>query len=82
MRIGIDGRTLLGRKTGDRTYTRNLVRALGLKISRVVIDAGHGGHDTGTIGPSGLMEKDLTLDVATRLNPRRAGQIPSTKGKL
>jgi N-acetylmuramoyl-L-alanine amidase len=46
---------------------RNLIRALGLKIGRVVIDPGHGGHDTGTIGPSGLMEKELALDVATRL---------------
>src|ERR1700686_3299867 len=41
-----------------------LTRALGLKIGRIVIDAGHGGHDTGTIGPTGLMEKDLCLDVA------------------
>jgi N-acetylmuramoyl-L-alanine amidase len=46
---------------------RNLIRALGLKIERVVIDPGHGGHDTGTIGPTGLLEKDLTLDVASRL---------------
>ena len=44
-----------------------LTRTLGLKISRIVIDAGHGGHDTGTIGPTGLMEKDLCLDVALRL---------------
>jgi N-acetylmuramoyl-L-alanine amidase len=46
---------------------RSLVRALGLKIGKIVVDAGHGGHDTGTIGPSGLLEKDLTLDVALRL---------------
>lgn len=46
---------------------RSLVRALGLKIGTIVVDAGHGGHDTGTIGPSGLLEKDLTLDVALRL---------------
>jgi N-acetylmuramoyl-L-alanine amidase len=45
-----------------------LTRALGLKIGRIVIDAGHGGHDTGTIGPTGLMEKDLCLDVALRLS--------------
>jgi N-acetylmuramoyl-L-alanine amidase len=38
-----------------------------LKIGRIVLDAGHGGHDTGTIGPDGLMEKDLVLDVALRL---------------
>ena len=46
---------------------RSLIRALGLKIGRIVIDAGHGGHDTGTIGSNGLMEKDLVLDVALRL---------------
>ncbi|MBZ5580088.1 MAG: N-acetylmuramoyl-L-alanine amidase [Acidobacteriia bacterium] len=45
----------------------SLVRALGLKINRVVIDPGHGGHDEGTVGPHGLMEKDLVLDVAQRL---------------
>ena len=46
---------------------RSFVRVLGLKLGRVVIDAGHGGHDTGTIGPNGLLEKDLVLDVALRL---------------
>jgi N-acetylmuramoyl-L-alanine amidase len=46
---------------------RSLVRVFGLKLGKVVIDAGHGGHDTGTIGPGGLMEKDLVLDVALRL---------------
>jgi N-acetylmuramoyl-L-alanine amidase len=46
---------------------RSLIRALGLKIGRIVIDAGHGGHDTGTIGPNGLQEKDLVLDVGRRL---------------
>ena len=46
---------------------RSLIRALGLKIGKIVIDAGHGGHDTGTIGPNGLQEKDLVLDVALKL---------------
>ena len=32
-----------------------------------MIDAGHGGHDPGTIGRGGLQEKDLVLDVALRL---------------
>jgi N-acetylmuramoyl-L-alanine amidase len=45
----------------------SLTRALGLKIRRVVIDPGHGGHDEGTVGPGGLMEKELVLDVALRL---------------
>ncbi len=39
----------------------------GTSVKCVVIDAGHGGHDTGTIGGNGLLEKDLTLDVARRL---------------
>jgi len=45
----------------------SMVRALGLKINRIVIDAGHGGHDSGTLGPGGLQEKDVVLDVALRL---------------
>ncbi len=51
----------------DSLGDRSLVRVFGLKLGKVVIDPGHGGHDTGTIGPHGLMEKDLALDVALRL---------------
>jgi N-acetylmuramoyl-L-alanine amidase len=46
---------------------RSLVRTLGLKIGRIVIDAGHGGHDSGTVGPGGIEEKQVVLDVALRL---------------
>jgi N-acetylmuramoyl-L-alanine amidase len=48
---------------GDMTMTR----VLGLKVGRIVIDPGHGGHDTGSVGRNGLMEKDLVLDVARNL---------------
>jgi len=44
----------------------SLIRAMGLKLNRVVIDPGHGGHDQGTAGVRGLLEKDLVLDVALR----------------
>jgi len=46
---------------------RSLTRVLGLKLGRVVIDPGHGGHDVGTHGASGVYEKDIVLDVAKRL---------------
>jgi N-acetylmuramoyl-L-alanine amidase len=49
--------------SGDRT----LIRELGLKVGRIVIDPGHGGRDHGSTGPNGLMEKELVLDVAQRL---------------
>ena len=58
-----DAREAVPTASGDRS----LIRALGLKIGRIVIDPGHGGHDTGTIGPHGLEEKDLVLDVGRRL---------------
>lgn len=46
----------------------SLTRALGLNLQTVVLDAGHGGHDTGTVAPGGkLLEKDLVLDVTLRL---------------
>jgi N-acetylmuramoyl-L-alanine amidase/putative methionine-R-sulfoxide reductase with GAF domain len=35
---------------------------------KIVIDPGHGGWDTGTVGPTGLQEKELVLDVAERLS--------------
>ncbi len=44
----------------------SLARQLGLRISRVVIDPGHGGHDPGAQA-NGLTEADLVLDVALRL---------------
>jgi N-acetylmuramoyl-L-alanine amidase len=44
----------------------SLSRQLGLGVARVVIDAGHGGHDPGAHG-NGINEAELTLDVALRL---------------
>jgi N-acetylmuramoyl-L-alanine amidase len=37
------------------------------RFQTVVIDAGHGGEDTGALGPTGLAEKELVLDVSLRL---------------
>lgn len=44
-------------------------------ISRVVLDPGHGGHDPGAIGATGLMEKDVALDVALRAAPLIAREL-------
>lgn len=55
------------RSSPSENSARSLTRALGLKVNRVVIDAGHGGHDDGTIGVSGVLEKDVVLDVSLRL---------------
>lgn len=44
----------------------SIARQLGLGVSRIVIDAGHGGHDPGAKG-KGFNEADLVLDVALRL---------------
>ncbi len=59
---------------------RSLIRALGLKIGRIVIDPGHGGHDTGTIGPNGLEEKDLVLEVARRLGRTLRARVHFGRG--
>ena len=61
----------------------SLIRALGLKINRIVIDAGHGGHDSGTLGDGGIQEKDVVLDVALRLgkllNDRLGAEVIYTR---
>lgn len=50
------------------TPPSNLDRAvLPLSVKRIVIDPGHGGEQPGAISTSGLMEKDVTLDIALRL---------------
>jgi N-acetylmuramoyl-L-alanine amidase len=41
-------------------------------VARVVVDPGHGGTDPGAIGPTGLKEKDVTLDIAHKLAPQLA----------
>jgi N-acetylmuramoyl-L-alanine amidase len=39
-----------------------------IKLTKVVIDAGHGGNDPGAIGRHGLREKDVNLDIAKKLS--------------
>jgi N-acetylmuramoyl-L-alanine amidase len=51
-------------KNGNGKYS--LARQLGLKVRRIILDPGHGGHDPGAIS-SGIREKDITLDVSRRL---------------
>ena len=43
---------------------------LGYQVNRVVIDPGHGGFDSGAVGPTGLKEKDVALDLAHRVHQR------------
>ncbi len=58
---------------------RSLTRVLGLKVNRIVIDAGHGGFDTGTIGPHGTREKDICLDIALRLGQLIEQRLPAAE---
>ncbi len=46
----------------------------GRALARVVLDPGHGGRDTGAVGPAGTREKDVTLDIAHRVAPVLAAQ--------
>jgi N-acetylmuramoyl-L-alanine amidase len=55
----------------------SIARQLGLSVSRIVIDAGHGGHDPGAMG-KGVNEAELVLDVALRLE-RLLQKIPGVE---
>ncbi len=70
-------------KPGKSTGNLSLAQQLGLCVRRVVIDAGHGGKDPGAIGPSGLKEKKVVLEiarkVAAKLRARRGWQVILTR---
>jgi N-acetylmuramoyl-L-alanine amidase len=54
--------------TPEESSTDAQIDALtGLKGKIIAIDPGHGGNDSGAIGPTGLMEKDVTLNIALKL---------------
>ena len=54
--------------------------AEGVLLKKVVIDPGHGGHDSGAISLDGkLKEKDVVLDVALRLGNRIKKEYPDVK---
>lgn len=47
-----------------------LFQQLGVKVGRIYVDAGHGGHDPGARGPTGLLEKDVTLKIAKKVQAK------------
>lgn len=55
---------------------QGLEQGEGFRVRRVVLDPGHGGMDPGAVGPSGLREKDVTLDLALRARDRLARSAP------
>jgi len=55
------------KKTGSATGPRT--------VRRVALDPGHGGHDDGAVGPTGLKEKEVALDVAHRVAPVLAHEL-------
>ncbi len=64
-------RLSVARPTGDSTANPVLARipasVFPVAVHRIMLDPGHGGGDEGTHTSSGLLEKDLTLDIAKRL---------------
>jgi N-acetylmuramoyl-L-alanine amidase len=59
---------------GEEAQAASLARRT-KKLERVVVDPGHGGNDPGAIGPGGLKEKDVTLDIAHRIAPILAREL-------
>ena len=57
-------------REAERRTGISLSEQLGLKVGRIYVDAGHGGHDPGARGPSGLREKDVTLRIAKKLEKK------------
>ncbi|HEY4220439.1 MAG TPA: N-acetylmuramoyl-L-alanine amidase, partial [Myxococcota bacterium] len=54
----------------------SISQQMGLAVHRVVIDPGHGGNDTGAIGPDGVKEKDITLQISKRVRDKLLSEMP------
>ncbi|KON90201.1 hypothetical protein AF332_05190 [Sporosarcina globispora] len=69
------GYTFTIRNYSDKVSIK--VMPTGLLGKKIVIDAGHGGKDTGAIGPTGLLEKDVNLATALLLKTEleRSGAV-------
>lgn len=65
--VRVGGREVKAMKGAASDPELTLAEQLGLKVKRVIIDAGHGGHDTGAIGKGGTREKDVALKIALKL---------------
>ena len=57
----------LNDETADDELSRQIEQLISLKGKKIAIDPGHGGSDAGAIGPSGLMEKTVTLEIGLAL---------------
>jgi N-acetylmuramoyl-L-alanine amidase len=75
-KAGHEIKTGLSQESAPNSKARSLVTQFGDKVEpvvphapklRIALDAGHGGWDIGTVGQMGLMEKDLALDIVSRL---------------
>jgi N-acetylmuramoyl-L-alanine amidase len=61
---------------GTRAPAASAAAATGPReIRRIALDPGHGGNDSGAVGPTGLREKDVTLDIAHRAAPLFAHEL-------
>ena len=60
-------KTSTTQETAPTGIDKDLKDITGLKDKIIVIDPGHGGNDAGAIGPTGVMEKSVTLNVALEL---------------
>jgi N-acetylmuramoyl-L-alanine amidase len=65
--VRVGQREVKAMKSAMTQQELTLAEQLGLKVRRVIIDAGHGGHDTGAIGKGGTLEKDVALAIAQKL---------------
>ncbi|MDY6853525.1 MAG: N-acetylmuramoyl-L-alanine amidase [Thermodesulfobacteriota bacterium] len=67
--IDVTGSESLTKRTSisNKDKAPTLTQQLSLGIGKIVIDPGHGGRDPGAIGPTGLKEKDVVLNIAKKL---------------
>jgi len=65
--------------SSDLFSTEDLQFANNMQFDVIVLDAGHGGHDPGTIGHRGLYEKNITLQIVKKVGAYLNEHLPDVK---
>lgn len=67
------------KKKNHGAASASVLNQIGLPVRTIVVDAGHGGHDSGAVGKNGIREKDVNLIIANKVAAQLKKSFPKMR---